>query len=131
MEVLSTFSCNYEYPLSSTLSKDFLVSLIPSGYRCSANVRAAAHCVSPKSSFLNSPRGLILYLIDPIMTSDEYQRLYVIKYSDFLIRVSLFPQSSVLAFLTLFSKLSFLSGIYFSLFSILMNVLSMNKRINK
>ena len=33
MEVLSTFSCNYECPLSSTLSKDLLVSLIPSGYR--------------------------------------------------------------------------------------------------
>ena len=30
-DVLSTFSFNYEYPLSSTLSKDLLVSLIPSG----------------------------------------------------------------------------------------------------
>ena len=85
--------------------------------------------MSPKSSFLNAPRGLFLYLIDPIMTSDECQRLYVIKYSDFLIRISLFPQSSVHAFLTLFSELSFLSGIYFFLFSILMNVLSVTLKL--
>ena len=57
----------------------------------------AAHRVSPKSSFLNAPRGLILYLIDPIMTSDECRRLCAKKYADFLTRIPLFPQLSVLA----------------------------------
>ena len=54
----------------STLSKDLLVHWIQM-IEDTALVHLAAHHVSPKSSFLNAPRlpqGLILYLIDPIMT---------------------------------------------------------------
>ena len=47
-----------------------------------APVHVAAHHVSPKSPFLNTPRELILYLIHPI---------------EFLTWVPLFPQLSVLA----------------------------------
>ena len=70
-------------------------------------------------------------LIGLIMTSDECQRLYVIKYSDFLIRISLFPQSSVRAFLTFVLRIVlFVWNLLFSIFYF-MDVLSMNKRINK
>ena len=78
----------------TTLSKDLLVPLIPTGYRWSAHVHVAAHRVSPKSSFLNAPRGLILFLIDPIMTSNEGRRSCVIKYADFFIRIHTYTHES-------------------------------------
>ena len=102
----------------TTLSKDLLVPLIPTRYRWLAHVHVAAHRVSPKSSFLNAPRGLILYLIDPIMISDECRRSCVIKYTDVLIRISLFPQLSVLAFFTLFSCFPLVLFFWNLLFSI-------------
>ena len=54
----------------STLSKDLMAPWIQL-IKDVALVHMAAHRVAPKSSFLNTPRlprGLILYLIDPIMT---------------------------------------------------------------
>ena len=44
-----------------------------------ARVHVGAHHVSPKSPFLNTPRGAIFYLIHLIMTSDKCRRLCVIS----------------------------------------------------
>ena len=104
----------------NTLSKDLLVPLIPTGYRWSAHVHVAAHRMSPKSSFLNAPRGLILYLIDQIMTRSTVMCYKVRRLPHTNPLVPAIIRTCVFYLVLLFPNCPFFPEIYFSLFSILM-----------
>ena len=104
-----------------------------------ARVHMATRHMSPKSPFLNTPQGLILYLIHLIMDSNQCRQLCVISTQISsrhespcsLVWLDFFPfpcSPTFFAFVLQFPNCRFVWNLLCSILYFIVNVFSMNKK---